>query len=81
MSVTIYEIAERAGVSSSTVARVLRGDVKETQQRSLKNATRIRRIANEMGYRPNRLARAFSRGRTCGIETGSTQTTSGCLKA
>lgn len=25
MSVTIYEIAERAGVSSSTVARVFRG--------------------------------------------------------
>ena len=28
MSVTIYEIAARAGVSSSTVARVLRGDTK-----------------------------------------------------
>lgn len=67
MNVTIYQIAERAGVSSSTVARVLRGDVKETQERSIKNADKIRRIAREMGYRPNRLARAFSRGRTYGI--------------
>lgn len=67
MNVTIYEIAKRAGVSSSTVARVLRGDVKETQQRSLKNADKIRKIADELGYRPNRLARAFSRGKTYGI--------------
>jgi LacI family transcriptional regulator len=67
MSVTIYEIAERAGVSSSTVARILRGDVKESHRRSVETAQRIRRIANEMGYRPNLRARAFSRGRTHGI--------------
>lgn len=67
MSVTIYEIAERAGVSSSTVARILRGDVRESQVRSAANAKRIRKIASELGYRPNALARAFSRGRTHGI--------------
>jgi LacI family transcriptional regulator len=67
MSVTIYEIAERAGVSSSTVARILRGDVKESHRRSVESAQRIRRIANEMGYRPNLRARAFSQGRTHGI--------------
>jgi LacI family transcriptional regulator len=67
MSVTIYEIAERAGVSSSTVARILRGDVKESHRRSVETAKRIRRLANEMGYRPNLRARAFSRGRTHGI--------------
>lgn len=67
MSVTIYEIAERAGVSSSTVARILRGDVKESHRRSVETAQRIRRIANEMGYRTNLRARAFSRGRTHGI--------------
>jgi LacI family transcriptional regulator len=67
MSVTIYEIAERAGVSSSTVARILRGDVRESQRRSAANAQRIRDLANEMGYRPNLRARAFSRGRTHGI--------------
>jgi LacI family transcriptional regulator len=67
MSVTIYEIAERAGVSSSTVARILRGDVKESHRRSAETARRIRRLATEMGYRPNLRARAFSRGKTHGI--------------
>jgi LacI family transcriptional regulator len=67
MSVTIYEIAERAGVSSSTVARILRGDVKESYRRGMETAKRIRRLASEMGYRPNLRARAFSRGRTHGI--------------
>jgi LacI family transcriptional regulator len=64
MSVTIYEIAERAGVSSSTVARVLRGDVKESSQGSATRAAHIRRLAKEMGYRRNWRARAFSRCRT-----------------
>jgi LacI family transcriptional regulator len=67
MPVTIYEIAKLAGVSSSTVARILRGDVKESHQRSANTAKRIRRLASEMGYRPNLRARAFSRGRTHGI--------------
>jgi DNA-binding LacI/PurR family transcriptional regulator len=67
MSVTIYEIAERAGVSSSTVARILRGDIKGSHRRSVETAQRIRRLATEMGYRPNLRARAFSRGRTHGI--------------
>ena len=67
MSVTIYEIAERAGVSSSTVARILRGDVRKSHRRSAETAERIRQLAPEMGYRPNLRARAFSRGRTRGI--------------
>src|SRR5262245_12226313 len=66
MAVTIYEIAKRAGVSSSTVARVLRGDDR-SYRRSAETAERIRQIAREMGYRPNLRARAFSRGRTRGI--------------
>lgn len=64
MSVTIDQIAKRAGVSSSTVARVLRGDVKGAQQRSARNAAEILRISEELGYRPNWRARAFSRGKT-----------------
>jgi DNA-binding LacI/PurR family transcriptional regulator len=67
MSVTIYEIAEQAGVSSSTVARILRGDDRSSYRRSAETAERVRRIAAEMGYRPNQRARAFSRGRTRGI--------------
>src|SRR3954466_2301517 len=67
MSVTNYEIAERAGVSSSTVARILRGDVKESDPLLAETAKLIRRLATEMGYRPRLRARAFSRGRTHGI--------------
>ena len=67
MSITIYEIAKKAGVSSSTVARALRGDVKELQQRSAEKARHIRKIAEELGYRPNARARALSRGSTHGI--------------
>jgi len=67
MPVTIYEIAERAGVSSSTVARILRGDVRESQVRSAATARRVRQLAHLMGYRPNMRARAFSRGRTHNI--------------
>lgn len=67
MTVTIYEIAKRAGVSSSTVARILRGEVKERHRRSVASAKRIRQLAKEMGYRPNLRARAFSRGQTHGI--------------
>ena len=67
MSVTIYEIAERAGVSSSTVARILRGDVRGIAPTQRRTAQRIQRLAREMGYRPNLRARAFSRGRTHGI--------------
>src|SRR5688572_20453073 len=53
MSVTIYEIAERAGVSSSTVARVLRGDVKGSSEGSAARVASIRNLAKEMGYRRN----------------------------
>ena len=67
MSVTIYEIAERAGVSSSTVSRVLRGDGTEQRRGSVARAADIRRIATELGYRPNVRARGFSQRRTFAI--------------
>lgn len=64
MSVTIDLIAKRAGVSPSTVARALRGDVKCAQQRSALKASEIRRISEELGYRANWRARALSKGST-----------------
>ncbi|RIK75973.1 MAG: hypothetical protein DCC67_14540 [Planctomycetota bacterium] len=73
MSVTIYAIAERAGVSSSTVARALRGDAK-LSGRSAERAARIRRIAQEMGYRPNWRAQAFSRCKTHAVGLFHTHT-------
>jgi len=67
MSVTIYEIAEKADVSSSTVSRALRDDAKEVRPGSTARAADIRRIASELGYRPNVRARGFSQRRTFGI--------------
>ncbi len=67
MPATIYDIARQAGVSSSTVARVLRGDTKGDRRDSAARAARIREIANSLGYRPNMRARAFSEQRTKGV--------------
>jgi DNA-binding LacI/PurR family transcriptional regulator len=64
MGVTIEVIARRAGVSPSTVARALRGDVKGAQERSAQKAREILRISEELGYRPNWRARALSKGAT-----------------
>ncbi|MCA9239129.1 MAG: LacI family DNA-binding transcriptional regulator, partial [Planctomycetales bacterium] len=61
---TIERIAEQAGVSPSTVARVLRGDFKGAQRRSVAKALEIQRISEELGYRPNWRARALSKGQT-----------------
>jgi LacI family transcriptional regulator len=67
MTPTIGEIARRAGVSASTVARALRGDVKGAQKRSSQKMLEIRRISEELGYRPSWRARALSRGKTHSI--------------
>jgi LacI family transcriptional regulator len=64
MSVTIYAIAKKAGVSSSTVARALRGDVKSLSGRGADRANQIRQLASAMGYRRNWRAQAFSRCKT-----------------
>ncbi|MCC6492736.1 MAG: LacI family DNA-binding transcriptional regulator [Pirellulales bacterium] len=74
MAVTIYAIAERAGVSSSTVARALRGDVKSLSGRSAERAQRIRKLAKEMGYQRNWRAQAFSRCKTHAVGLFHTHT-------
>ncbi|GAA2181225.1 LacI family DNA-binding transcriptional regulator [Brooklawnia cerclae] len=58
--VTLADIAARAGVSMSTVSRAL------NRPGMLPAATEkhIRRIAAELGYRPNRAARALSTGQS-----------------
>ena len=55
MSLTIYDISEKAGVSIATVSRVLNGSSK------VKEATRqkIMDIIDEYGYTPNSSARAM----------------------
>lgn len=62
---TIYDIAKRAGVSATTVSKVLNGypDV------STKTREKVQRITGELGYRPNALARSLvtRRSMTIGV--------------
>jgi DNA-binding LacI/PurR family transcriptional regulator len=70
MAVKLRDVAVQAGVSVSTVSNVLNGYTKS----GIKKETwdRVRRVANEMGYRPNALARSLKvqRTNTIGFYTG-----------
>lgn len=60
MPITIADVAARAGVSKTTVSRVLngKGEVDEA------TATRVRRVIDELGYVPSARAVGLARGRT-----------------
>ena len=63
MSITVNQIAEKCGVSRTTVLRALngRGSVhKETREKILA-------VAKEYNYRPNLLARSLNHGRTMSL--------------
>jgi LacI family repressor for deo operon, udp, cdd, tsx, nupC, and nupG len=63
MTVTLRHVADRAGVSIKTVSRVING------QGEISEATRarVRRIIQELDYRPNSLARGLVSGRSDAI--------------
>ncbi|MDR3708523.1 MAG: LacI family DNA-binding transcriptional regulator [Capsulimonadaceae bacterium] len=65
MYVSLSDIAAKAGVSAATVSRILNdkvpGRVPETTQQ------RVRQIATEMNYTPNRLGRCLKSQRTMNI--------------
>ena len=64
MRISIRQVAERAGVSGATVSRVLNDvNVSITEE----TRERVKGIAAEMGYHPNRVARALATGRTQAI--------------
>lgn len=63
MAGTISKIAEQAGVSVGTVSRVLNRKNKENRPSAVRNAAKIRKIAAEIGYRPNTAARTIRSGR------------------
>lgn len=56
----IGEIAERAGVSRSTVSYALSGKRNVSEQ----TLARVRQVIEELNYRPNAAARALKEGRT-----------------
>ncbi|MCW5943355.1 MAG: LacI family DNA-binding transcriptional regulator [Fimbriimonadaceae bacterium] len=63
MSVTLRDVARRAGVSPMAVSKVLNG--RGSNVRVGKDAEEaIRLAANELGYRPNALARSLRRQKT-----------------
>jgi LacI family transcriptional regulator len=62
-AVTLTDVAKAAGVSYVTVSRVLFGNTDYRRPTFAKRAARIRKLAMEMGYRPNAAARATVRGR------------------
>jgi LacI family transcriptional regulator len=61
--VTIYDVAEAAGVSSATASKALN----ETGRMSIETRDRIKRVALELGFRPNSLARSLTRKRSFSV--------------
>lgn len=59
-AVTIYDVARAAGVATSTVSRAF----SRPGRVSSETAERVRRVAEELGYRANPAARALSTSRT-----------------
>lgn len=57
---TIYDVAKAAGVAPSTVSRAFA----RPGRVNFETSERIRRVAEELGYRANPLARALPSGRT-----------------
>ncbi|CAM3557988.1 catabolite control protein A [Hydrogenibacillus schlegelii] len=63
MGVTIYDVAREAGVSMATVSRVINGSA------NVKPSTRkkVLRVIEELGYRPNAVARGLASKKTTTI--------------
>jgi DNA-binding LacI/PurR family transcriptional regulator len=60
--VTTHDVARRAGVSQATVSLVLGGNPRARVAPATRE--RVMRAADELGYRPNMLARGLVRGRS-----------------
>lgn len=61
MTPTLREIADQAGLSVSTVSHIING---RPQRYSAATRQRVERIANRLGYRPNRYAQVMRRQRS-----------------
>lgn len=58
---SLKNIAEQVGVSMMTVSRTLRGETTVAEE----TAAKIRKVAEALKYRPNRLVEGLRTGRTC----------------
>lgn len=65
--ITVKEIARLAGVSAKTAERALSGVTKDIRRDARERAERVRKIAEEYGYRPSELALSLRRGRNQSI--------------
>jgi DNA-binding LacI/PurR family transcriptional regulator len=63
MATTIRDVAEAAGVSAMAVSKVLHGKGANVRV-GAETAETIRRVAGELRYQPNRLARSFRQQKT-----------------
>ena len=63
-NVTMSQIAEAAGVSQATVSFVLNGRERANGSISADTSDRVQKVAQELGYRPNRSARALATGKS-----------------
>ncbi|HMO25618.1 MAG TPA: LacI family DNA-binding transcriptional regulator, partial [Tepidisphaeraceae bacterium] len=61
---TLQDIADRVGVSTVTVSKVLRGKVKGSWARSAERVQQIHKVAEELGYQVDWRARALKTRRT-----------------
>ena len=60
---TLGMVAQRAGVSPSTVSRILNGTAKVSEDKQLL----VRQVIEELGFRPDPTARSLAGGRTMSI--------------
>jgi LacI family transcriptional regulator len=63
MAATIHDVAREAGVSASTVSRVLNGSAPVNEEKR----RRVLRAVEKLNYRPNALARSLKKKRTHSI--------------
>jgi len=62
--VTLHDIARHLGLSQRTVSQALNGRPDSTSKASETTRRRVEAAARELGYRPNRAARALRTGKT-----------------
>jgi LacI family transcriptional regulator len=63
MRVTMKDVAQRAGVSIKTVSRVVNGEGEVSEEK----VHRVKAVIDELGYRPNQMARGLVSQRTHSI--------------